>query len=341
MKYWIPGVKQVLRQIERQCVKCKISKAKAGEALMGNLPIERQMPYVRAFSYTGIDFCGPFQTKSGRRINKCWILLATCMTTRAIHLEIVEKLNTENTLLRLSDFINRRGLPVRLRSDCASYFKSAKKRLHEILNSAAISDNMSKRNINWVHNCPGTPHSGGAWERLVKCVKRVLDFSMKDMIPTLDIFRSLVINAENLVNNRPLTDESVNLNDDEPLTPNHFLLGASNNWQTPGENQIVNFRKQLNILNALKHRLWKKWINEYIHTLNKRPKWFQDKNKQVMMNEVVLVERNGSWIKGVVFKILPNKDDKIRFLEIKTKNGIIKKHLSHVLFPNLEEGGDC
>uniref|UniRef100_T1GV52 Uncharacterized protein n=1 Tax=Megaselia scalaris TaxID=36166 RepID=T1GV52_MEGSC len=49
---------------------------------------------------------------------------------------------------------------------------------------------MAKKKINWVHNCPGTPHSGGAWEILIKSVKRLIDISLKDCIPTLDTFRS-------------------------------------------------------------------------------------------------------------------------------------------------------
>lgn len=105
------------------------------------------MPYARPFSYTGIDFCGPFKIKNGRKVEKCWIIIATCMTVRAVHLEVVERLKTNDVLLKLCDFFNRSGIPVKIRSDCASYFKCTKKRLHEILNSSDVCDIRWQREI--------------------------------------------------------------------------------------------------------------------------------------------------------------------------------------------------
>lgn len=152
MKFWIPSLKQVLRSVEYKCVQFKMIKAKHFQPVMANLPLERQMVYSRPFSYTGIDFCGPFSLKCGRKTSKGWVLLITCMTTRAVHLEVVERLNADNTLLRLSDFMNRRGIPVKIRSDCASYFKYTKKRLHEILNcpkNIEMGTQLSRYSAHW------------------------------------------------------------------------------------------------------------------------------------------------------------------------------------------------
>lgn len=262
-------------------------------------------------------------------------MLLTCLTTRAIHLEVVEKLNTEHTLLRLCDFINRRGVPRQIRSDCASYFSCARKTIHQILSSSVIYDGLGKKNIEWVHNCPGTPHMGGIWEVMVRSVKRTLQVSLKITVP-YEVFRSFVIDAENLVNNRPITEIPFNTQDEEPLTPNHFLMGGSNLHPAPECNHHNKIKKQLNILNNLKKRLWKKWLLEYLPLINKRSKWYCSSSNNIQIDELVLVLYNNKWTKGIIVKIHGARDKKPRFIDVKTKSGISKYHVSHVLFPNLQ-----
>lgn len=343
MKFWIPSLKQLVKSIENMCVQCKIAKAKAFDPMMGYFPPERQTPYERPFTFSGIDFFGPFKVKSNKKkIGQCWVLIITCMTVRAVHMEVVEKLNTETTLLRLNDFINRRGLPRRIRSDCATYFKSSNKKLHQILTSSELVDSMGKRGMEWIHNCPNTPHTGGAWERLIGCARRTLEVSCKDVVPTIDTFRSLVIEAENIINNRPLTDVALRVEEEEPITPNHFLIGSTNHRQETDEIRIQkNSRKQLNILRMLKNRFWKRWINEFIPKFNRRPKWNTDQGIQLKEDDIIFFERNGKWVKGLVKKLYFGKDNKIRFLDISTVDGEVKKHLSKILIPDFRGCGDC
>ena len=42
------------------------------------------------FFITGVDYTGTLNGKAGTVFNKVYICLFTCMTTRAIHLELVE-----------------------------------------------------------------------------------------------------------------------------------------------------------------------------------------------------------------------------------------------------------
>ena len=54
-KYWIPALRSLVRSIENKCASCKIRKAKPIQPQMGVLPVDRVTPYVRPFSYTGVD----------------------------------------------------------------------------------------------------------------------------------------------------------------------------------------------------------------------------------------------------------------------------------------------
>lgn len=63
----------------------------------------------------------------GRRCEKRWVALFTCLSTRAIHLELAKDLSTDAVILCLRNFINRRGVPVRLRRDRGTNFIGASK----------------------------------------------------------------------------------------------------------------------------------------------------------------------------------------------------------------------
>jgi len=72
------------------------------------------------FEYTGLDYFGPLYVKqyqcatdkeSAPVIKKVWVCLFTCLVVRAIHLEIVEDISTNQFILCLHRFIARRGTP--------------------------------------------------------------------------------------------------------------------------------------------------------------------------------------------------------------------------------------
>lgn len=52
---------------------------------------------------------------------------------------------------------------------------------------------------------PYAPHMGRAWERLVKSVKNTLKTILREQAPKEETLRTLLTEAEFIVNNRPLT----------------------------------------------------------------------------------------------------------------------------------------
>uniref|UniRef100_A0A1I8NL07 Uncharacterized protein n=1 Tax=Musca domestica TaxID=7370 RepID=A0A1I8NL07_MUSDO len=64
---------------------CRLMKAKPRAPLMGQLPKDRLTPCARPFQYTGVDYFGPLTVSIGRRTEKRWVALFTCLSVRAIH----------------------------------------------------------------------------------------------------------------------------------------------------------------------------------------------------------------------------------------------------------------
>ncbi|XP_037820369.1 uncharacterized protein LOC119609595 [Lucilia sericata] len=280
--------------------------------LWGSLPKDRLTPYIRPFSYTGLDYFGPLTITIGRRHEKRWVALFTCLTIRAIHLEVAFDLSTDACILAIRNFINRRGLPTRLRSDNGKNFVGADqvaKRFSEVLDVARIQDECSTKGIDWQFNCPHNPAEGGIWERMVH----------------------FLIEAENIVNSRPLTHLPLSHEYEEPLTPNHFLLGCPNTSQTPaGEINVqpMVLRKQWRISRQLRDHFWKRWIREYFPTMTRRSKWCQ-RTKPIAVGDLVLicdpVVSRRDWKRGKVEEVLKGRDGVIRRANIRTSTGCLMR----------------
>lgn len=229
-KFWIDNLRQGVRRAKKQCMQCKIESAHPVQQIMGQLPSDRLTPYVRPFTFTGLDYFGPVSITIGRRQEKRWIALFTCLTVRAVHLEIAKDLSADQCILCLRNFINIRGVPSRIRSDNGTNLVGARNELvdaAELFNDDRVRNAMENRGIEWKFICPANPSEGGCWERMVQSVKRVLRKTLKECAPREETLRSFLLEAANIVNSRPLTHLPVDSNDTEPLTPNHFLLGET------------------------------------------------------------------------------------------------------------------
>ncbi|KAK6032377.1 Tas retrotransposon peptidase A16, partial [Ostertagia ostertagi] len=123
LNYWLPKGRQIVKKLLKSCLVCKKWNSKPFfYPDSPPLPHSRTEPS-RPFLHVGIDLAGPFQVLSSENgETKRWILLLTCMVTRAVHLEIVNSLSAIDFLNGLRRFIARRGKPVLIISDNATNF---------------------------------------------------------------------------------------------------------------------------------------------------------------------------------------------------------------------------
>ena len=62
---------------------------------------------------------------NSHRMQKCYILLITCSSTRVIHLEVTCDVNATSLVLALRRFISRKGIPLVIFSDNFKSFKAS------------------------------------------------------------------------------------------------------------------------------------------------------------------------------------------------------------------------
>ncbi|XP_059216147.1 uncharacterized protein LOC131994043 isoform X2 [Stomoxys calcitrans] len=344
-RFWVPSLRQLLNKIKLRCPMCKVSRAKPTQPQMAPVPVDRITPYVRPFSYTGLDYFGPVNVTIRRRKEKRWVALFTCLTIRAVHLEISTDLSSDACLLCIRNFINRRGVPVMIRSDNGTNFVGIAKELQGTSNFLDINDSfrssMTALGFKWVYNTPNNPSEGGVWERLVQSVKKALYAMLKEHAPKLETLQALLMEAENMVNARPLTHIPVSPDDSEPLTPNHFILGCPNSTHTPApfEPRLMCLRKQWRVLQNMKNGLWNQWVREYLPDLTRRTKWCLPSQPMKVGCLVFLCDgelSRSQWKRGRVIQLFHGKDGVARSAEVRTSAGVYRRPVSRLAVLDVE-----
>ncbi|GBP55618.1 hypothetical protein EVAR_35853_1 [Eumeta japonica] len=283
----------------------------------------------RPFTYTGIDYFGPLTVKIGRTTNKRYVVLFTCLTTRAIHLEIAASLETSSAIMALKRMIARRGCPTEIWSDNGTNLRGAARELHNIFNENMKTE-ANLKTIRWRFIPPGAPFMGGAWERLIRSVKNSLNTVLLTKNPTEEVLNTLLAEVEYTVNNRPLTYVTTDPEAPESLTPNHFLLGGSAAAPAPGtfNESDLNSRAQWRVSQQLADMFWSRWLREYLPELQHRREP-HGRGEALKIGDVVLIADNtlprNTWPRGVITAVYPGTDGVTRVADVQTKNGVLRR----------------
>lgn len=303
---------------------------------MGNLPSYR-VNGGRAFRHTGVDFGGPFFCRETLRRKaptfKIYLCLFICMTTKAVHLEMVCSLSTQSFLAAFSRFTARRGLPAEVYSDCGTNFKGAASYLKEISRwytsketESAIADYSSKYEVKWNFNPPHAPHFGGLWESGIHSFKKTMKATIGETILTMEEFQTFMVQSEGILNSRPLCPLSSSPEETDYLSPGHFLIGDL--IIKPQEPSLLD--RKLNTLDRwqlvrrLSEQLWKKWRLTYLSNLQTRLKW-NKQSRNLQIGDLVLLKDDNQpplqWPTGKVIEITKGKDGIVRVAKVKTIKG--------------------
>ncbi|XP_055633626.1 uncharacterized protein LOC129773972 [Toxorhynchites rutilus septentrionalis] len=234
-RFHVSNLRIVVRQVAKECPWCKIVKSVPKVPKMSPLPAARLGAFQRPFSFVGVDYFGPITIRVLRSNVKRWVALFTCLSIRAVYLEVVHSLSTESCKMAVRRFVARRGSPSEIYSDNATNFLGASNDLKSESKgiNLQLADTFTNANTKWLFIPPSSPHMGGAWERMVRSIKVAFYAISTTKLPTEEMFATVLAEAEGIVNSRPLTFIPLDEDNQEALTPNHFLLMSSNGVLQP------------------------------------------------------------------------------------------------------------
>lgn len=100
------------------------------------------------------------------------VCLFTCLVTRAVHLELIQNMSTEQFLLAFRRFLSRHGKPKEIISDNAPQFKLASETFEQLWGKVVTHDDVlsyiANEGIQWKFIVELAPWMGGFYERLVE-----------------------------------------------------------------------------------------------------------------------------------------------------------------------------
>ncbi|GBL99240.1 hypothetical protein AVEN_3619-1 [Araneus ventricosus] len=182
--YWILKSRRTIKKIIKTCIICQRFSVKQPEIPEGTLPEDR-VKNVSIFEVIGVDVAGPLIIKESKKV---WILIITCAVYRAVHLELLMSLSTENFILALRRFIARRGRPSIIYSDNGTNFIRMDNSLKTI-NLRRLGTSFTPITCKFIP--PAAPWWGGFWERLIGLLKRILRKDIRNSVTAdLDKIRS-------------------------------------------------------------------------------------------------------------------------------------------------------
>ena len=320
-KYWVVRGTSVVKRVLHHCVVCRKVQGQRVYQKMADLPECRVSHGEKAFSNCGLDCFGPFHVKRGRAQAKRYGLIFTCMAMRAIHLEIVCDLSTDGAYNAIRRFLSRRGPVEKFFSDNGTNFIGARKEMMKHLGSHELQTQVGNRGIEWVFTAPRASHHGGAWERLIRVVRRVLESMMGTQVLTDEGLSTLFCEVEMAVNSRPLAVMTADERELDVLSPMKLLtLGNCPVVSGFEENQYS--RRRWRQVQYMADLFWRRWRREYRSLLQQRSRWTKVGRNVEVGDIVMLVDENEPrchWALGKIEEVYPGKDRLVRTVCVQAK----------------------
>ena len=189
------------------------------------------------------------------------------------------------------------------------------------------------------------PWHGGYWERLIGLTKTALKRVFGRAHINLITLQMLLVEIENILNNRQLTCVSDDPNDIEPLTPSHLLYDhqiiplphkvALDEITDPDYEDSSQLRKQVKMQAVLLEHFSSMWKHECLTSLREFYCYSGDNRQRIQIGNVVLVHDEGpkiNWRLAVIKDLIVGGDNLVRTAIIRTSTGEMNRPITK-LYP--------
>ncbi|CAK1589589.1 unnamed protein product [Parnassius mnemosyne] len=260
----------------------------------------------------------------------------TCLTTRAVHIELASDLSTACFLAAMKRFLARRGSVQCFYTDNGTNFIGARSYLRDLYAflkneyKPVWEKQLAESRIQWKLIPPNAPHFGGCWESNIKCIKTHLYRVIGQQILTFEELQTVLSQIESILNSRPLTVLSSDPSDPAALTPAHFLHTVPLDFLPAPDidDSIPHLLTRCELLDKLVQSFWMRWRREYLHSLQARQKWNSPSFPVKEGTVVVVIQDNITplhWPLGIITQTFKGKDDVIRVAMVRTKHGTYQR----------------
>ena len=324
MGAYIIGGRRLVDYIIRECVTCKRLRGATCEQVMADLPSSRLCD-TAPFDHVGVDVAGPFYVHDGvctRRTagtKKVFVLVINCLSSRAVHLEALGGMDSNSFINAIRRFMAVRGTCRSILSDHGTNFIGALSQCDDL---NLVQRGIEGLGIQWRLIPVSASHHGGAYERKIASIRRVLEAMLLPHNTPIsrDDFLTLLQEAAAVVNSTPLFPGSEGPGEPLAVSPSCLLT-----LKTPGvspfpdefsesDRQAYGKRRWRRV-QLLAHCFWKQWRENYLQSLQRRVKW-RKKKPNIREGDVVILRTKNTqrchWPLAVVRRVVADPDDHVR-----------------------------
>ena len=231
--YWIECCISAVKRCLKACLVCRRLNEKPIKINQGSYRQFRCSPPQRCFRSIFVDHIGPiFINLQGVR-TKVWLLIISCLFSRAVNLKICRSLSVQEFLRALQLHCNEYGQFSEFLSDLGSSLVAGTNSI-----KAFLSDHETQRylgmhgvkEVKFQQYAKGNSSLGSIVECQVKQVKFLIQKSIKSNVLDYFDFETLISEAVSLINKRPVSfrEDLSSLGADElpqSITPEMLLRG--------------------------------------------------------------------------------------------------------------------
>ena len=360
-QFFIIHCYSTLKRVTRSCTKCKRFNAHPVNLNQNAYKLDRISPPNIPFRYVFIDHLGPFYVREGNEKRKVWLLILSCLWSRAVNLKICADLSTATFLRALQLHIFDYGMPEKIFSDLGSQLVSGMNTIKAFLSDPHTCNYLVEKGISSVQieqYFKGNSALGSLVESCVKIVKKLIYGSIGRNILTLSDFEFMIAEVIHIVNKRPVAfKDGLRDNDLVPaqITPEMLLKGydlASLNIipdlqplgaeETDWDHDYIqnSFSKLQNVRASLRNRYNEDFLGQLIQqATNDKSRYVSKTHHKLKKGDLVLIkdkmQKPINFEMARVIDVITNDLDETTGALLLKGNGSKVKYHSESLIPLL------
>ncbi|XP_068222096.1 uncharacterized protein [Palaemon carinicauda] len=206
--------------------------------------------------------------------------------------------------------------------------------------SSLVQEHLNAIECKWKFIPARAPWFGAIWERLIGLLKTCLKKVIGQTFLSFSELSCVVTELEAIINDRPLSYISGDLDQLDILTPNHLILGRRLrsfpreviDWEDETKGPLYGGNKDVGkrFLYIIKKcdDLWKRWEREYLTSLRETHRVGIRHESWPNMGDVVLIHDEGPrsrWKLGQIVKLHVGPDNVLRVVTLKKPQGQVMR----------------
>ena len=366
-RFYLPSAFSITKGIIRPCVICKKMYGRSIQINQNDYKSYRINPADIPYRDIALDHIGPFVVYDVNNVKiKIYILIVTCLWSRAVNLLICSNIDNADFLRSLQFHIFEYGICQSILSDNGSPIVSSINQITDYLSEPDVISFLNERGIELLKFSPypaNASYLGGTVESMVKQVKNMIYSSISRNVLSCKDFEYLVKECNMIINKRPIAykrllcgstvDPSVSV-----LTPEMLLKGYEvpslsiipelhsenlSSEDSPYERDLYDHYEKLRVV---MRNIKNIYHDEFLETLRRqstnKPGRYRDRvHDPIYPGDVVIIKQKFSkpYFNPVciVDKVEVNDIDEVVAVEARKGNGkVIRRHITDVVL--LERG---